>query len=329
MKLPDEASRKIIETTLNSNLLVEAAAGTGKTWALVTRMIRLLEAGIVSVDRIAALTFTGKAAAEMRAGFQTELERNFARSGSRLLRNALNRLDECFIGTIHSFCARMLAERPVEAGVEIGFPHLDEAADEELKDRAWARFTDELHTVRRPQLKTLRELGIDPAQLREAYKLFLRHSDVPERPPEAAPAPNLSTDEAALDEMTERVEKLLSHLPEPPGNDKPAATFKQFAMLYRQTCWHGPADVMEFLSESARLSGGSPKTWPGGKEQGEVENSAWEEFREHCLNPLSKDFRQGFFKESSLGGLPEGVRNTRPDHSLASPAARRTGTKSL
>ena len=60
--LADHAARDRIAHDLDATLVVEAAAGTGKTTALATRMVRLLASGRAGLDRIVALTFTEAAA---------------------------------------------------------------------------------------------------------------------------------------------------------------------------------------------------------------------------------------------------------------------------
>src|SRR5262245_16436013 len=71
---PDHDQRKLIVNELDRNILVEAAAGTGKTTSLVARMIRLLQEGKCTIDKLVAVTYTRKAAAELRGRFQIELE---------------------------------------------------------------------------------------------------------------------------------------------------------------------------------------------------------------------------------------------------------------
>ena len=122
---PDQDQRDLILTGLDRNMLVEAAAGTGKTTSMVGRMVALLRTGTCEdVRSLAAVTFTRKAAAELRARFQVELERAVrAAEGEERARleRALGDIEHCFIGTIHSFCGRLLRERPVEAGVDLAF----------------------------------------------------------------------------------------------------------------------------------------------------------------------------------------------------------------
>ncbi|MHC4211302.1 MAG: UvrD-helicase domain-containing protein, partial [Planctomycetota bacterium] len=110
-------------------MLVEAAAGTGKTTSMVGRMVSLLAEGRCGVETMAAVTFTRKATAELRSRFQIALEQEArAAEGERgdRLRTALSRIEQCFIGTIHSFCGRLLRERPIEADFDVAFEELDD-----------------------------------------------------------------------------------------------------------------------------------------------------------------------------------------------------------
>jgi len=117
MTLADEPARRLIENDLATNFLVEAAAGTGKTTSLVRRMVALLREGITPPDRLATMTFTRKAAAHLREIFQLALEQTHRTETDPIKRNrlaaGLGDIDRCYIGTIHSFCARVLRERPL------------------------------------------------------------------------------------------------------------------------------------------------------------------------------------------------------------------------
>jgi len=74
VKLKDQAARDKIKTCLDQSFLVEAGAGSGKTTGLVERMIALLAAGKCAPEKMAAVTFTRKAAGELKERFQVELE---------------------------------------------------------------------------------------------------------------------------------------------------------------------------------------------------------------------------------------------------------------
>lgn len=92
-------------TARKCNLLVAAAAGSGKTAVLVQRIIRLIIDDKVDLDKLLIVTFTNAAAAEMRerisAAIFKELEK---KNDSEHLRRQLNLLSRCSISTLHSFC---------------------------------------------------------------------------------------------------------------------------------------------------------------------------------------------------------------------------------
>ena len=140
----DQAARQRIAADLDSTLIVEAAAGTGKTTALVGRIVSILRAGRTGLDKIVAVTFTEKAAGEMKLRLRAELDKARHESsdpGERSnLSLALQALEIAHINTIHGFCADLLRERPVSAGLDPAFEVLDEAgADALLRDafRSW------------------------------------------------------------------------------------------------------------------------------------------------------------------------------------------------
>jgi len=146
--LADQAERTRIATDLDATLVVEAAAGTGKTTALVGRMVAALVAGRAELSRIVAVTFTELAAGELKLRLRTELERARldAPAGSpaaRHLEVALEQLEEARIGTIHSFCSDLLRERPVEAGVDPLFEVAPEDVARDLFRRAFDRWFEE------------------------------------------------------------------------------------------------------------------------------------------------------------------------------------------
>ena len=135
--LQDAAARAAIRGDLGKDLLVEAGAGSGKTQSLAGRMVEAVASGRCRVDEIAAVTFTKKAAAELRGRFRLELERQIGVEGdaARLdrFRRAMIDVERMFAGTIHSFCARLLRERPVEAGLAPGFREIEEAEGRRLE----------------------------------------------------------------------------------------------------------------------------------------------------------------------------------------------------
>jgi ATP-dependent helicase/nuclease subunit A len=115
------------ESSLDRSWVVEASAGTGKTTALVDRMVEVIAHG-TPVQTIVAVTFTHAAAGNMKLRVRQELERRRASEddpvAKTLLAEAARSLDRAFIGTIHAFCAQLLRRRPVEAGVDPVFQEL-------------------------------------------------------------------------------------------------------------------------------------------------------------------------------------------------------------
>jgi ATP-dependent helicase/nuclease subunit A len=123
--LPDADARRLAVDP-SHNVILEASAGTGKTRVLVERYVNLLRAG-VEPDHILAITFTRKAAAEMR---QRIIER--LREASRLSqfdagrwRDLKERLGDIAVSTIDAFCLSLLREFPLEADVDPGFDLAD------------------------------------------------------------------------------------------------------------------------------------------------------------------------------------------------------------
>src|SRR5438552_425593 len=91
----DDDARQRIRTSLDERLIVEASAGTGKTTELVQRIVAVLEHGRAKIDQIAAVTFTHKAAGELKLRLREELDKT--RRRAPLLDDALKRLEEASI----------------------------------------------------------------------------------------------------------------------------------------------------------------------------------------------------------------------------------------
>src|SRR5215831_7271131 len=105
--LADAEARRRIREDLDTSFVVEAAAGTGKTSELVGRIVAMIAGGRTTLDRLVAVTFTDKAAGEMKLRLRGELERariaGAAADSKERLGAALAALETAHIGTIHSF----------------------------------------------------------------------------------------------------------------------------------------------------------------------------------------------------------------------------------
>jgi len=193
-ELIDRKARDKIIKEIDRNILVEASAGSGKTSSLIHRMSVLIKSGKFKVNEIAAITFTRKAAIELKERFQQKIEDSFRETEDEkekaYLREALSNLEQCYLGTIHSFCARLLRERPIEAGLDPEFAELDDLDDTLFKEKAWEKYLLNLKIKESPFLMHLEELGIRPFELADCYKMVCNY---PEVKPffQVSPKPNL------------------------------------------------------------------------------------------------------------------------------------------
>ncbi len=154
-----------VQTQLGKNMVVEAGAGTGKTTLLIHRLCLCVLAQATPVEKLVALTFTEKAAAEIKTRFifklqhllealstgeedrtLTLLREHFYVSDADLLvraQTALSRLDRASIGTIHSFCAEILKTFPLEAALSPGAQIDSGQKAARLFQARWNHFLDE------------------------------------------------------------------------------------------------------------------------------------------------------------------------------------------
>ena len=189
----DDDARRVIRESIDDTVIVEAAAGTGKTTELVNRVLAVIREGRAEVREIVAVTFTEKAAGELklrlRQGLEVERRKAHDAAVIRRLEQAVAKLEEAHVSTIHGFCADLLRERPVEARVDPLFKVLTEGQAERLFGEAFdAWFQSQLEdppegvrrSLRRPSravrpgdadedgpLERLRRAAYDLAQWRD------------------------------------------------------------------------------------------------------------------------------------------------------------------
>jgi ATP-dependent helicase/nuclease subunit A len=127
-----ETKKKVFE--FDRNTVVSAGAGSGKTAALVELYLRLLSGETalerpLEVDEIVAITFTEKAAAEMKERVRDGVRKKVERGDTKVTWERIIRtLPSANISTFHSFCSKILRENPVEAGIDPTFTVLDDMA---------------------------------------------------------------------------------------------------------------------------------------------------------------------------------------------------------
>ncbi|PCI36456.1 MAG: hypothetical protein COB53_09590, partial [Elusimicrobia bacterium] len=175
----DHKDRERARTDLDHNIVVAAGAGTGKTTLLTDRILFLLLKKGLKVQEIVALTFTEKAAGEIRERVTQKLIDLLAETRSAwaneflddlkkdlslvkpLIEKALEAMDRAQIGTIHSFASHILKLYPLEAGVDPAFEVDDGDSLDALFESEWALWLES-------------ELGEEPLDREDRKKWTLR-----------------------------------------------------------------------------------------------------------------------------------------------------------
>ena len=198
--LADQKSRDRICTDLDTTLIVEAAAGTGKTSALIGRILSGIVSGKLSLSKTVALTFTEFAAGELKLRLRKEIEEarqsQTSDDARELFKKAIEELEEARVGTIHSFCADLLREHPVEAGIDPLFEVAPEDMTSPIFEVAFERWFEQ-------QLANPGE-GVRRILRRLPRREFggKRTATLASRPPDTGPKPMLRR--AVLDLVKER-----------------------------------------------------------------------------------------------------------------------------
>jgi len=248
--LIDEEERRRAREELDTSFLIEAAAGSGKTTLLLGRIVNLVRSGRARLAEIAAVTFTEKAAAELRVRLRGELAR-------AELHEALRELEVARIGTIHAFAAGLLRERPVEAGVDPGFTVADPLTARLLQDRTWEAWLPEALSdpVAADAVRQAIERGLGLDRLRDLAFALVEMRDrlegLPEPQPLPEPAADLNADVRATLLRLADVARTAARDPE----DRAARSIADLALWVRQTAGLSEADQMSALLGPARLPG--------------------------------------------------------------------------
>jgi ATP-dependent helicase/nuclease subunit A len=129
----------------DGSLLVRAGAGTGKTTVLVERFVQAVSEDGIEVDQVLAITFTEKAAAEMKS----RVRRRFLELGRR---DDARAAESAWVSTIHGLCARILRAHSLSAGIDPAFRVLDELESERIAADAFDGALEEF-------------MGADPARI--------------------------------------------------------------------------------------------------------------------------------------------------------------------
>jgi ATP-dependent helicase/nuclease subunit A len=194
----------------DGNLLLDAGAGSGKTSVLVERFARAVLEDGVEVGAILTITFTDKAAAELRDRVRQRLHALGADEAARATEGA-------FISTIHGFCARVLRAHALAAGIDPRFVVLDQPEAQRLTDAAFDDALERLASDERGAVDLIASYSVGllrGAILGTYSELRSRGQTEPELPP-LPPAPDLDSARAGLRVAAEQVRAELGELPEP------------------------------------------------------------------------------------------------------------------
>ncbi|MEO7572150.1 MAG: UvrD-helicase domain-containing protein, partial [Acidimicrobiales bacterium] len=273
---PDQVARDRIHDDLDTTLFVEAGAGSGKTTALVGRVVALVTSG-VELRHIAAITFTEKAGAELRDRVRRDLHEHIqdpttsAEAAARC-DAAIGQLDGAAIGTLHAFAQRILTEHPVEAQLPPRVDVLDEVSSGIAFDRRWSRVLDDLlaDPALERTLLLLNAAGVDPKKLRSLALAFDGSWDlVDDRvPAEAAQPPAVADAVPKVLAEIGALQQLADHCIDP--TDKLLARIHEigdFGSLL-ESVGDDDLDVLELLAEPRKLTAsnlGRVGSWSGGK----------------------------------------------------------------
>ncbi|HVT05290.1 MAG TPA: UvrD-helicase domain-containing protein [Thermoanaerobaculia bacterium] len=269
-RIPDDQGvRDAIAKRLETTMLVEAAAGTGKTTSLVERMTALVATGKARASTLSAITFTIKSAAQLREKFQESVERKLRGSEEPMvqerLRAALHDIDRGFIGTTHAFCARLLRERPVEAGLDPEFEEVEEVIARQITHEFWNNWWAEEAAKGSALLAETRAIGLDRQLLRQAFEKIVEHPDVTFVSSRAT-RPDLRS---VCDELCAFIDECKPHLPTDADRDIPDDFERMIVALGRQ---RGSLDLHDLSSQLRFLDEGNhasrkptQKRWPDGK----------------------------------------------------------------
>ena len=282
--LPDQPERDAIRGvapgSLDRTVFVDAGAGTGKTTALVDRVVNLVCSG-VPVGEIAAITFTEAAASELRHRVREAVELAIVDAGPGDERERLERaqreVDEASFTTLHAFAQRILLDHPLEAQLPPELELLTDIEEAAGFDKRWDAWLADFvgRDAIQPVLEHLDHLRVEIPRVRRLARAL--HDDYHRIPPELAveptsyEAPPLDVTEVLteLDELAALADDVAANDPD----DKLVASLRE---------WHAAAEplrqaivadakleeqlaALDHLAGTELHRGGAKKAW-GDKE---------------------------------------------------------------
>lgn len=170
------AKRDEIVNTFHKNYLLEAGAGAGKTTIIVERVINHILSGDVEPRNIVAITFTKAASLELAERIERKALDYIGKEKYAFARDRLEKVEEIFTGTIHSFCELLLREMPFEAGLTPGYEIVEDS--QELYKEIWYDFLRRRQEENQEILEELKRMNIDYRELRSSAFVAMDNPDI-------------------------------------------------------------------------------------------------------------------------------------------------------
>ena len=168
--------RNEIVNNFEKNYLLEAGAGAGKTSIIVERVINHIIGGKIEPQNIVAITFTKAASLELAERIQKKAVESLEKEELAYAKDKLERVEEIFTGTIHSFCELLLREMPFEAGLTPGYKIVEDS--EEFYNEIWYDFLREFEEVNQSSIEILNLFNIDYRDLKQSAFVAMDNPDI-------------------------------------------------------------------------------------------------------------------------------------------------------
>ncbi len=309
----DQESRNVISTDIDTTMLVEAAAGTGKTYELANRVMALVERGM-SIEKIVAITFTKKASAELADRVRTWLNNRIKDEKDpdklKKFRTALFNFSNANISTIHSFCERILREFPLEARLDPEFEVGDDDEDNKVLNKIWTKFWKKKIEESSRFIQEAGFLGVKSEAIKDmAFKrVEFRELQVPECPiQEDFPDSDNLMD--AIKELASLIERRVSDCvnEEDKGHGQ-CIEIQEGVRKFESDCKKLNGEelknhLIRYCLNFSKLNGGNQKNWDpkdalkelkaGGKDVKEKQEAFREQIQDYFYSHL-RDFQEQF-----------------------------------
>ena len=168
--------RDAIINNFDKNYLLEAGAGAGKTSIIVERVINHIISGSLEPQNIVAITFTKAASLELAERIQRKALDYLSDKKYSYAKERLQRVEEIFTGTIHSFCELLLREMPFEAGLTPGYEIVEDS--ESFYEKIWYEFLREFEEENKGNIRFLKEFNIDYRSLKKSAFVAMDNPDI-------------------------------------------------------------------------------------------------------------------------------------------------------